>query len=93
MSWLSGWVSHDEYINVCGYILNKTYNKSWHYWLSSNYDFIKLLFYIDSQTRENIKLVLRSLIVLTYGWNLKVVRYSLYIGSLLIKVSDNNYSL
>ena len=40
---------------------------------------------------EYIEFMLTSSVVLTYRWDPKVVIYSLYIGLLLMKVSDNKY--
>ena len=70
-----GWVSHNKCTNVYDYTLNKTYGKSLHKLLGS-YDFIKLLYCINSQSWYNIKLLFMSLITLIYGWDPKVVIYS-----------------
>ena len=61
-------------------------------WLSSSHDFTKLLYYIISQLWENIKLVSKFVVTLIYGWDPKVIIYSLWIGSLLMKVGSNSYS-
>ena len=73
------------------YTLDKTYDESWH-WLLNSHNLTKLLCCVDSQPWENIKLLLTFLMILTYGWDLKVVICSLWIGSLLIKAGDNSYS-
>ena len=52
----------------------------------------KLLHYIISQSWENIELVLKLVVALTYGWDCKLVIYSLWIGSLLMKANSNRYS-
>ena len=91
LSWLLGKGSHSKCTNVHGYILDKTHGKSWH-WLSDNHDFTKLLCYMGPQPWENTKLVLRSSMTSTYRWDLKVVKYSLWIESLLIEVGDNKCS-
>ena len=73
------------------YILDKTYNES-RYWLLSSYDFTKLLCCMSSQPWENIELILKLSMALTSKWDTKVVICSLWIGSLLIKTSGNRYS-
>ena len=61
--------------------------------LSSSHDSTKLLHYIGSQHWENIKLVLKLVVVaLTYGGDRKLIIYSLWIRSLLIEVGSNRYS-
>ena len=91
LSWSLGWVFHGECTNVYGYILDSTYNDLWH-WLSSSHNVTKLLCCMSSQPWESIELVLRSSIALTCEWDLKMVIYSLWIGSTLIKVGSNKYS-
>ena len=60
--------------------------------LSSSHDFTKLLYYVVSQRWENIELVLKLAVVLTHGWDLKLIIYSLWIGSLLMEAGSNRYS-
>ena len=60
--------------------------------LSSNHDFTKLLHCIISQPWDNIEFVLKLVVILTYAWDCKLIIYSLWIGSLLIKASSNRYS-
>ena len=60
--------------------------------LSSSHDLTKLLHYVVSQPWENIKLVLKLIMALTYGWDYKLIIYSLWIESLLMKVDGNRYS-
>ena len=57
--------------------------------LSSSHDFTKLLHYIVSQPWENVELVLKVAMALTYGWGHKLIIYSLWIGSLLTEVNSN----
>ena len=60
--------------------------------LSSSYDFTKLLHCIVSQPLENIEFVLKLVVTLTYGWDWKLIIYSLWIESLLVKVGSKRYS-
>ena len=53
--------------------------------------FIKLLCCKGCQLWENIELGMKSLVALTYEWDPKVVIYSLWIRSLLIKTGGNRY--
>ena len=59
--------------------------------LSSSHDSTKLLHCIVSQPWENIKLVLKLAMTLTYGWDHKLFIYSLWIGSLLMETGSNRY--
>ena len=60
--------------------------------LSSSHDLIKLLHCVVSQPWENIELVLKLAMTLTYRWDRKLIIYSLWIGSLLMDVGSNRYS-
>ena len=60
--------------------------------LSSSHDLTQLLHFVVSQPWGNIELVLKLAITLTYGWDCKLIIYSLWIGSLLMKASSNRYS-
>ena len=71
--------------------MDKTYDELWH-GLSGSHDLTMLPYCMSSQPSKNIELMLRFLMILTYGWNPKVVIYSPWIESLLIKVSINMYS-
>ena len=69
-----------------------TYDESWH-WLSCSYDLTKLLYCIGSEPWEDTKLMLRSLVTLTYKWDPKVViYYSLWNESLEMETDDNMYT-
>ena len=48
--------------------------------LSSSHDLTKLLHCVISQPSENIKLLLKLAMALTYGWDCKLIIYSLWIG-------------
>ena len=60
--------------------------------LSSSHDSTKLLHCIVFQPWENIELMLKLAMTLTYGWDCKLIIYSLWIRSLLMKASSNKYS-
>ena len=60
--------------------------------LSSSHDLTKLLHCVVSQHWDNIKFVLKLAMTLIYGWDYKMIVYSLWIGSLLMKASSNRYS-
>ena len=60
--------------------------------ISSKHDFTNLLYYIVSQPWENIKLVQKLAVALIYGWDRKLVIYSIWIESLLMKVGSNRHS-
>ena len=60
--------------------------------LSSSYDLTKLLHCVVSQPWENIELVLKLAMTLTYGWDCKLIIYFLWIGSLLMETDSNRYS-
>ena len=60
--------------------------------LSSSHDLTKLLHCVVSQPWENIELVLKLAVALTYGWDHKLIIYSFWIGSLLMEASSNRYS-
>ena len=60
--------------------------------LSSSHNLIKLLHCVISQPWENIELVLKLAMTLTYRWDCKLIIYSLWIESLLMEVGSNNYS-
>ena len=60
--------------------------------LSSSHYLTKLLYFVTSQLWENIEFVLRLVMALTYGWDHKLIIYSLWIGSLLMEVSSYRYS-
>ena len=59
--------------------------------LSSSRYFIKLLHCVISQHWENIELVLKIAVILTYGWDHKQIIYSVWIESLLMKTGSNRY--
>ena len=59
--------------------------------LSGSCDFTKLLYCIIFQPWENTELILKLVVTLTYGWDPKVIIYSLWIGSLLLKIASNKY--
>ena len=59
--------------------------------LSSGYCLTKLLHYVVYQPWENIEFVLKLAMVLTYGWDHKLIIYSLWIGLLLMKSNNNRY--
>ena len=59
--------------------------------LSSSHDSTKLLHYVVSQPWENIKVVLKLTMALTYRWDRKLIIYSLWMGLLLMKVGSNRY--
>ena len=59
--------------------------------LSGSQDFTKLLYYIVSQPWENIELILKLRIALTYKWDPKVIIYFLWIGLLLMDVGSGRY--
>ena len=50
--------------------------------LSGSHDFNKMLHYIVSQPWENIELMSKFIVALTYGLDPKMIIYSLWIGSL-----------
>ena len=60
--------------------------------LSSSHNLTKLLHYVVSQPWENIEFVLKLVVALTYGWDHKLIIYSLWIESLLMEPSSNMYS-
>ena len=60
--------------------------------LSSRHDLIKLLHCVISQPWENIQFVLKLVVPLIYEWDRKLIIYSLWIGSLLMKADSNRYS-
>ena len=60
--------------------------------LSSSLDLTKLPHCVISQSWENIKLVLKLAVVLTYKWDRKLIIYSLWIGPLLLETGSNRYS-
>ena len=60
--------------------------------VSNSYNLTKLFHYVVSQHWENIELVLKLVVVLTYGWDRKLVIYSLWIWLLLMEVGSNRYS-
>ena len=60
--------------------------------LSSNHDFTNMFHCVISQPWEDIELVLKLEVALTYVWYCKLIIYSLWIGSLLMKVGNNRYS-
>ena len=60
--------------------------------LSSSHDLTKPLHCVASQPWENIKLVLKLAMTLTYKWDQKLIIYSLWIRSLLMEVGSNRYS-
>ena len=61
--------------------------------LSSSHDFTKLLHCVVSQPWENIEHVLKLTVILTNGWDHKLIIYFVWIGSLLIEVGSNMYIL
>ena len=60
--------------------------------LSSSHDSTRLLHCVVSQPWENIEFVMKLAVALTYGWDRKLIIYSLWIGSLLMEVDSNRYS-
>ena len=60
--------------------------------LSSSHNLIKLLYYVISQPWKNIEFVIKLPMVLTYEWDCKLIIYLLWIGLLLMEVSNNRYS-
>ena len=60
--------------------------------LSSSHNLTKLLHCVVSQPWENIKLVLKLAVALTYEWDRKLIIYSLWFGSLLMETGNNRYS-
>ena len=60
--------------------------------LWSSHDLAKLLHCVVSQPWENIELALKLAIILTYGWDCKLIIYSLWIESLLMETGSNRYS-
>ena len=60
--------------------------------LSSSLDLTKLPHCVISQSWENIKLVLKLAMVLTYKWDRKLIIYSLWIKSSLMEAGRNRYS-
>ena len=59
--------------------------------LSSSHNLTKMLHYVFSQFWENIELMLKLVVLLTYELYSKVIMYSLWIRSLLKEVSSNRY--
>ena len=59
--------------------------------LSSSHDLTKLLYCVVSQPWENIELVLKLTMTLTYEWDCKLIIYSLWIDSLLMEARSNRY--
>ena len=60
--------------------------------LSSSHDLTKLLRCVISQPWENIELVLKLAMTLTYRRDRKLIRYSLWIRSLSMEAGSNMYS-
>ena len=60
--------------------------------LSSSHDLTELHHCVVSQPLENIEFVLKLAMTLTYGWDRKLIIYSLWIDSLLIEAYSNRYS-
>ena len=60
--------------------------------ISSSRDITKFLYYVISQPWENIELVLKLAMTLTYGWDHKMIIYSLWIRLLLMEAGRNRYS-
>ena len=60
--------------------------------LSSSHDLTKLLHCVISQPWENIELVLKLAMTLTYRRDRKLIRYSLWIRSLSMEAGSNMYS-
>ena len=60
--------------------------------LSSSHDSTKLLHCIVSQPWENIKLVLKLAVTLTYKWDHKLIIKFLWTRLLLMEVDSNKYS-
>ena len=61
--WLSTWFSHGECTSVYGLHIEVSYDLR----LSNSHDLTKLLHYVVSQPYENIELVLKLVVTLTYG--------------------------
>ena len=60
--------------------------------LSSSHDLTKLLHFVVSQPWENIEFMLKLAVTLTYGWDRKLIIYSLWIGLLWMETGSNRYS-
>ena len=60
--------------------------------LTSSHDFTKLFHCVVSQPWENIELVLKLTLTFTYVRHRKLIIYSLWIRSLLMKIGSNRYS-
>ena len=60
--------------------------------LSNSNDSTKLLHFLVSQPWENIELVVKLAMALTYEWDRKLIIYSLWIRSLLMNADSNRYS-
>ena len=87
--WLSGWVSHGECTSVCmvTHWIGPTVGHNLRQ--SSSHDLNKLFHCVVSQPWENIELVLKLAMTLTYGWYHKLIIYSLWIGPLLMEAGSN----
>ena len=86
----------DRFLMVCALVCMVTHwigpTMSHDLRLSRSHDLTKLLYCVISQPWENIEFVLKLAMTLTYGWDRKLIIYSLWIGLLLMKVDDNRYS-
>ena len=60
--------------------------------LSGSHNFIKLLHCIITQPWENIEIVSKLAVALTYGGDPIMIIYSIKIESLLMEASSNKYS-
>ena len=65
------------------WIMMQGYQLSW---------FTKLLYYMNSQHLEDVELVQKLIVTLTYGWDHKLIIYTLWIESLLMEADSNKYS-
>ena len=60
--------------------------------LSSSHGLTNQFYYVVSQPWENIELVLKLAMALTYECDRKPIMYSLWIRSLLMEIGSNRYS-
>ena len=74
-----------------GYTLDRAYGESWHKVIMQSWLHQATTLYCLS-TWENIKLVPKLAMTLTYEWDHKVIIYSLQIESLLMETNRNRYT-
>ena len=91
-SWPLGWVSHSECTSI--YIVTHQIKPivSHDVRLLSSYEFTNLLHCIVSQSWDNTKFMPKLVVILIYGWDPKIIIYSIWIAPLLMKVGSNRYS-